>query len=48
MFLYWNYKTKYSCYQHSVVILDWLVYWVVVEKCDARQQNEIGNHRFEK
>ena len=24
---------KYSCYQQSFVILGWLVYWVVVEKC---------------
>ena len=31
MFLYWNYKMKYSCYQHSIVILGWIVYWVVVE-----------------
>ena len=38
---------KYSSYQHSFVILGWLVYWVVVEKCAARQK-EIGNHRFQK
>ena len=29
----------------SVVIISWLVYWVGVEKCAARQK-EIGNHRF--
>ena len=37
---------KYSCYQDSLVILGWLVYWFVVEKC-AEQQKETGNHRFE-
>ena len=46
-FLHWIYKMKYSCYQHSFVILGWLFYWVVVEKCAARQK-EIGNHRFQK
>ena len=40
VFLHWIYKMKYRCYQHSFVILSWLVYWVVVEKCVARQ-NEI-------
>ena len=45
LFLHWFYKMKYSCYQHSFVILGWLVYWFVVEKC-AEQQKEIGNHRF--
>ena len=38
---------KYSCYQNSFVILGWLVYWDVDEKCTA-QQKEIGNHRFQK
>ena len=47
VFLHWFYKMKYSCYQHSLVILGWVVYWVVVEKCAARQK-EIGNHRFQK
>ena len=47
VFLHWIYKMKYSSYQHSFVILGWLVYWVVVEKCAARQK-EIGNHRFQK
>ena len=45
--LHWIYKIKYSCYQHSFVILGWLIYLVVVEKCAARQK-EIGNHRFQK
>ena len=45
VFLHWIYKMKYSSYQHSFVILGWLVYWVVVEKCAARQK-EIGNQRF--
>ena len=26
VFLHWIYKMKYSCYQHSFVILGWLVY----------------------
>ena len=47
VFLHWIYKMKYSSYQHYIVILGWLVYWVVVEKCAARQK-EIGNHRFQK
>ena len=47
VFLHWIYKMKYSSYQHSFVILGWLVYWVVVEKCAARQK-EIGNHLFQK
>ena len=38
VFLHWIYKMKYSCYQRSSVILGWLVYWVVVEKCAARQK----------
>ena len=46
LFLHWFYKMKYSCYQDSFVILGWLVYWFVVEKC-AEQQKETGNHRFE-
>ena len=46
VFLHWIYKMKYSSYQHSFVILGWLVYGVVVEKCAARQK-EIGNHRFQ-
>ena len=41
------YKMKYSCYQHSFVILGLLVYWVVVEKC-AAQQKKIGHHPFQK
>ena len=32
IFFYWNYEMKYSCYQHSIVILGWLAYWVVVAK----------------
>ena len=32
-FLHWIDKMKYSCYQRSFVILGWLVYWVVAEKC---------------
>jgi len=28
VFLHWIYKMKYSSYQHSFVILGWLVYWV--------------------
>ena len=47
LFLHWIYKMKYSTYHHSFAILGWLVYWVVVEKCTARQK-EIGNHRFQK
>ena len=47
VFLHWIYKMKHSSYQHSFVILGWLVYWVVVEKC-AKRQKEIGNHRFQK
>jgi len=39
---------KYMCCQKSSVIHGWRVYWVVVEKCAARQQKEIGNHRFQK
>ena len=38
---------KYSRYQNSFVTLGWLAYWIVVEKCAARQK-EIGNHRFQK
>ena len=38
---------KYSFYQHSFVILGWLIYVGRVEKCAARQK-EIGNHRFQK
>ena len=38
---------KYSSHKDSFVILGWLVYWVLVEKYAARQ-NEIGNHRFQK
>ena len=45
--LHWIFKMKYSCYQRSFVTLGWLVYWVLVEKCAARQK-EIGNHRFQK
>ena len=45
--LHWIFKMKFSCNQHSFVILGWLVYWVVVKKCAARQK-EIGNHRFQK
>ena len=44
-FLHWIYKMKYSCYQDSFVINDWLVYWVLVEKCTA-QEKEIGNHKL--
>ena len=29
---------KYSCYQNSFVILGWLVYWDVDEKCTAQQK----------
>ena len=47
VFLHWIGKMKYSSYQHSFVILGWLVYWVVVEKCAARQK-EIENHCFQK
>ena len=47
VFLHWIYKMRYSCYRHSFVILGWLVFLVVVEKCAARQK-EIGNHRFQK
>ena len=28
VFLHWIYKTTYSCYQDSFVILGWIVYWV--------------------
>ena len=38
---------KYSSYQHSFVILGWLVFCVVAEKWAARQK-EIENHRFQK
>ena len=47
VFLHWIHKMKYSCYQHSFVILVWLVYWVVAGKCATRQK-EIGNDRFQK
>ena len=47
VFLHWIHEKKCCCYQHSVVIISWLVYLVGVEKCAARQK-EIGNHRFYK
>jgi len=47
LFLHWIYKMKYGCYQRSFDILGCLDYWVVVEKCAARQK-EIGNHHFQK
>ena len=46
LFLHWFYEMQYSCYQDSFVILGWLLYWFVVEKC-AEQQKETGNHRFQ-
>ena len=47
VFLHWIYEIKYSCCQHSFVILGWLAYWVMVDKCAARQK-EIGYLRFQK
>ena len=47
VFLHWIHRMKYSYYQHSFVIFDWLVDWVLAEKSAARQK-EIGNHRFKK
>ena len=42
LFLHWIYKMKYGSYQRSFVILGWLDYWVVVEKCaPVKRKSEI-------
>ena len=47
VFLHWNYKMKYSCYQDFFVILGWLFTWFLVEKC-AAWQKVVANHCFQK
>ena len=48
VFLHWNYKMKYSCYQlRFFVILGWLFTWFLVEKC-AAWQKVVANHCFQK
>ena len=47
VFLHWNYKMKYSCYQDFFGILGWLFTWFLVEKC-AAWQKVVANHCFQK
>ena len=43
VFFHWMFKMKYSCYQDCSVIHGWFVYWFMVDKCTACQNNRKSN-----